>query len=375
MSRTSAERFPLITEEAMEELRARIGVEFHGPQPWLTEANVDAIRHYADGIGDTNPLRRDREYAAKTRWGKIVAPPAILYGFDRIVSGYVGGLPGVHAMFAGTDFQWHKPILEGDRITATAVLKDLIERSSQFSGRAVQQIYQIVFKNQNGETVCVADSWCFRTQRDVAREKGKYREVKPREWTDDEIAAIAEAYEREEIRGATPRFWEDVNEGDTLPTILKGPMTTTSFIAYAQGWGGLYIRAHGLAFEMFRKHPALGIRNQQNVPEPPERVHWDHDLARKVGVPAAYDYGPERVSWLSHLVTNWMGDDGFLKRLNAQVRRHCIVGDLTRCSGKVLRKYQEGNDHLVEIDVAGTNQDGEINSKGTATVALPSRNG
>jgi len=42
---------------------------------------------------------------------------------DRVVSGYVGGLPGVHAMFAGVDFAWHRVIRRGDEITSEARLK------------------------------------------------------------------------------------------------------------------------------------------------------------------------------------------------------------------------------------------------------------
>ena len=98
--------------------------------------------------------------------------------------------------------------------------------------------------------------------------------------------------------------------------MVKGPMTVTGFIAFAQGWGGLYIRANKLAWKQLQKHPGLGIPNKFGIPDVPERVHWEDDLATLVGTPAAYDYGPERCSWMSHHLTNWMGDD----RLPAQAR-------------------------------------------------------
>lgn len=372
--------FPVITDEALTELRSRIGVEVSGPDPYLTEASRDAIRHWADGIGDRNPLWRDEEHAAASRWGGIVAPPTILYAFDRICSGYVGGLPGVHAMFAGTDFRWRRPVRVGDRITARAHLAELVDRPSEFSGRAVQQIYRVSFRDSADELICEADSWCFRTQRDVARERAKYEPVEAATYTAAEIEAIAAEYAAEDIRGAEPRWFEDVAVGDPLPTVLKGPLTVTSIIAFDQGWGGLYIRAHGLAFDMFDRHPALAIPNANSAPEPPERVHWDHDLAARVGVPGAYDYGPERISWLGHLMTNWIGDDGFLRRLNVQVRRHNLVGDLTRCSGRVSRKWEEPGDGddsdegavgLVECEVEATNQRGDVTAKGVAVAELP----
>ena len=77
-------------------------------------------------------------------------------------------------------------------------------------------------------------------------------------------------------------------------------MTVTGFIAYAQGWGGLYIRANKLAWKLIDAHPGLGIKNRFGIPDCPERVHWEEEFAHEVGAPGAYDYGPERASWLTH---------------------------------------------------------------------------
>ena len=83
----------------------------------------------------------------------------------------------------------------------------------------------------------------------------------------------------EEVRGKTPRYFEDVKVGDKLPTMVKGPMTVTGFIAYAQGWGGLYIRANKLNWQQIHKHPGLGIKNRFGIPDCPERVHWESEFA------------------------------------------------------------------------------------------------
>jgi acyl dehydratase len=289
------------------------------------------------------------------------------------VSGYVGGLPGIHAMYGGTDFRWRGPIHEGARLVGDSVLHDLVERPSAFARRAVQQVYRTTFRNQEGLVVCEADSWCFRTERDAARERGKYRGVARARYGESEIATIAAAYRDEAVRGSEPRHWEAVSVGDALPAVVKGPLTVTSVIAFVQGWGSLYVRAHGLAFDLFARHPALGIPNEAGVPEPPERVHWDEPFARSVGVPGAYDYGPERVAWLGHLVTNWMGDAGALRRLNVQVRRHNLIGDVTWCRGAVTGKREEDGLALVDLDLHAVNQRGEITAQGHASVALPRR--
>ena len=59
--------FPRITDEALDHLRARIGVRIEDTlEPWCHEATRDNIRHYAHGIGDDNPLWCDPGYAARS---------------------------------------------------------------------------------------------------------------------------------------------------------------------------------------------------------------------------------------------------------------------------------------------------------------------
>jgi len=375
---TSEMRFPKITDERLEELRGRIGKPITDTiEPWCYEATRDNIRHYAHGIGDDNPLWCDPDYAAATRYGTIIAPPSFLFACDRIISGYVGGLPGVHAMWSGADWTWHLPVKRNDAVHTEAHLKDLIEHQTRFAGRAIQQIYHVKFYNQRNELIAEADSWCFRTDRDFAREKGtKYRELKakpPRRYSEAELARVYDLYAKEDVRGARPRYFEDVAVGEALPVMAKGPMTITGFIAYAQGWGGLYIRANKLAWKMIHRHKGLGIPNRFGIPDCPERVHWEPEFAQMVGAPGAYDYGPERCSWLTHHITNWMGDDGFLRRATCKIRRHNPEGDLLFISGKVTGKRIEEDRHLVDITQEAVNQDGELSVVGTGVVELPSR--
>src|SRR5262249_13802845 len=97
----------------------------------------------------------------------------------------------------------------------------------------------------------------------------KYTAVKARplkRYTDEELADIYRLYANEQIRGAAARHWDDVREGEPLPTMAKGPMTVTGFIAYAQGWGGLYIRANKLAWKQV--HPPLGPGDQEPLRHP-----------------------------------------------------------------------------------------------------------
>jgi acyl dehydratase len=370
--------FPKITDRGLDELRSRIGQPIVDTlEPWCHEATRDNIRHYAHGIGDDNPLWCDPAYAAKTQYGDVIALPSFLFACSRIISGYVGGLPGVHAMWAGADWRWHRTVRRNDALSTTAHLKALVEHETRFAGRAIQQIYHVKFFNQTSDLVAEADSWCFRTDRDYARQQGtKYADLKarkPKRYTAEELGEIYRLYAREQVRGAQPRYWEDVTEGEKLPEMVKGPMTVTGFIAFAQGWGGLYIRANKLAWKQIHRHSGLGIANRFGIPDCPERVHWEDAFARMVGAPGAYDYGPERCSWLTHHLTNWMGDEGMLRAAASKIRRHNPEGDTLFIYGHVARKFVEYGRHLVEIEQEARNQDEELSVAGTGVIELPTR--
>lgn len=375
MSEPLKREFVGITDEALDKLRQRIGVVIEDTiEPWCYEATRDNIRHYAHGIGDDNPLWCDPDYARGTRYGTLVAPPSFLFACDRVVSGYVGGLPGVHAMFAGCDIEWMRPIVRNTELRTRAWLKDLIEFDTRFAGRSVQQIYHVDFFDQDNQQLAAADTWCFRTDRDAARETGsKYSDLKggfQRVYDDETLREHAALYAAETVRGAEPRRFADIQVGEKLPRMAKGPMTVTGFICYAQGWGGLYIRANKLAWKLQMRHPAAGIKNRFGIPDCPERVHWEEEFARKVGAPGAYDYGPERCSWMSHAITNWIGDDAMLTRLYCEVRRHNLEGELLTIDGAVTGKREEDGRRLVDFELEARNQDNELSARAQATAEL-----
>jgi len=125
-----------ITDEGIARLRARIGKGFPGRRPWRTEATRDAIYHLALAIGDLSPLYLDEEYARRTRWGTLIAPPIIVNSMDTLravgSSGLPEGLPGVHSIWTGSRYEWERSVRLGDRVTSESYLKEIVERESEF---------------------------------------------------------------------------------------------------------------------------------------------------------------------------------------------------------------------------------------------------
>jgi len=94
---------------------------------------------------------------------------------------------------------------------------------------------------------------------------------------------------------------------------------------------------------------------------------------RRRAMPAQFDFGPQRVCWSMQMMTDWMGDDGTLKKISSSIRRPNLVGDTNTVKGKVGKKYIEGDEHLVDCDIWVENQTGVASAPSRATVALPSR--
>jgi hypothetical protein len=146
-------------------------------------------------------------------------------------------------------------------------------------------------------------------------------------------------------------------------------------IAWLQGASSPFMKAHRIYYEFTRRHPATEmIDTRTGKRDVPELVHMEDTRAQEIGLPGAYDYGHQRISWLGNLLTNWMGDDGFLVRLYAELRLFNVYEDTTWLKGKVTRKYvTEEGEPRVDIGCWGENQRGEITLPGRATVALPSQ--
>ncbi len=352
-------------------------------------ATEDNIMRFARGYGDINPLYRPDlypGYAEKTRWGEIIAPPMFVAAMgvsekkaltkEERERGKGGGLPGIHGFYSGNEFDFLQVIRPGDRLSVRTGLAGFEEKQSKFARRTIHLTEEFVYKNQRNELVAVQRKLRIRAERGEAQKERKYSEIGIQSYTKEEWEAIEADYDKEEIRGANPRYWEDVNVGDDLTPVVKGPFTAFSTIMYTIGTGGpprFLGGVHSEGHAHRKRHPATWTMTPYGFPDTLGRVHWDGEMAKRAGQPAYYDLGEERLCWMTHMITNWMGDGGFLRKLWAQVRLFNYYGDTTWVKGKVTRKYTNGNECLVDIDVSCVNQRGVIHAPGHATVILPSK--
>ena len=59
------------------------------------------------------------------------------------------------------------------------------------------------------------------------------------------------------------------------------------------------------------------------------------------GLPGPFDFGVQRVQIPAQLLTNWMGDEGFIRRLYIALRKPVFYGDVTIYKGTVAKKFKE----------------------------------
>ncbi len=365
------------TEKMLADMRALIGTELRTASSINNEyATRTAIMRFCEGIGDDNPLWMDEEYGKTSPFGGMIAPPSFI--FACLASVQVGW-PGLGGFHCETTLRFHAPIHLGDKI-ACKVIFDGFDgpEDSSFGGRRIKDYILQKYFNQNDELVAEFVCSRMRFERTEMQKRAQTRALEvPHPWKDDEIAAIEEQILQERPRGATPRYWEDVQVGDEIDVITKGPLGLTDFIAYIAGGAAPIPRvsAHSVALKRYHKHPKWAFRDPKtHALEPVYSVHYNDYAARLQGAQMAYDVGIQRTCWGIHALTNWMGDTGTLLEVFGQYRAHVYLGDMVRLGGRIDAKQVDAQGrHTVRLTTWARNQRGQDAMPGTAVIALPSR--
>jgi acyl dehydratase len=384
-----------ITDEAIALTRERIGYpnpfvrDGYIKEPWNVYAHQDAFRRFALCIGDDNPLYCSADYAGASRWQAPLAQPGfeMSMGVDRspLISQELdkhtrGALRGVHLFHSGGEGFYYAPIREGLKLYSSKWIADVQDKKSEFAGRSAIVTNGYCFWDNQEQVYCDGVDWFVHAERRKTKGPDSGESKRPKEqpahYTDAQLKEIDDAYANEYRRGADTLYLEDVKVGDTLPTMVKGPLTITDLIGafMAAGWYSYGSWPYRIAYLNRKVMPGFYTRNEFNAWDTLQRLHWDAALAAEVGVPATYDIGPMRKAMLCHYMSNYGGDDAWLYRLRYEFRRFNYMGDTTWISGVIT---DAGIDPKLgprlEIDLKGVNQRGDANVIGSATLLVASR--
>lgn len=382
-----------ITDESVALMRRRIGYPnptlragIHGGA-WNEVATADAIRRWSLCMGDDNPFYIDRDHARQSRWGEVIAPP----GFEKSM-GILRSKPlpedlkdtnkalrGVQLFYSGGENFYYRPIVEGVKLYRGKWVDQVEPKTSEFAGRSVVVSNGICLWDDEDKVYSDGVEWFVHAER-RKREAGGEKEDRPRDepahYTDDELAEIEAAYDAEYVRGADILYLEDVAVGQSLPRMVKGPLTVTDLINFHMGAGWLIygIWPYRLAYENRKRLRGFYSKNEYDAWDTVQRVHWDRNLAQEVGLGDIYDIGALRQTMVCHYLTNFAGDDAWIYRMRYEFRKFNYMGDVTWLHGRITEaRVDPVLGPLIEVEVRGVNQRGHDNISASATILVASR--
>ena len=137
-------------------------------------------------------------------------------------------------------------------------------------------------------------------------------------------------------------YVEDVNIGDTLPPLSKGPVQQIQLTRYAGASGDF------------------------------NPIHQDDEFAKAAGMGGVFAHGMLSMGFVAQALTDWTGA-GRVRKLGVRFAALVRLKDVVTCHGRVVSKSSKDDAHLVELEIWAENQRGEKVVTGRATVALPSR--
>jgi len=136
-------------------------------------------------------------------------------------------------------------------------------------------------------------------------------------------------------------FFDDVTEGDTGPSTAH-LLTRTDLVMYAGASGDF------------------------------NPMHTDEVSAQAAGLPSVFGHGMFTAGLLGKAITDYVGV-GNLRTYKIRFTKQTWPGETLTTQVTVARKYDEGDEHRVDLECSVTNQDGEPKLTGVAVAALPAR--
>ncbi|HEX7095193.1 MAG TPA: MaoC family dehydratase N-terminal domain-containing protein [Acidimicrobiales bacterium] len=363
----------VVTDDLARLAQTSIGGELAvDTDPHVEVATVDSIRAFARLTGDDNPLYCDEAYGRSSCLGSVVAPPLfpIATGTPTTRAGgdadelihHLRALPAEVQLETWNFFHHVRP---GTRLLRT----DVLQAADRDSVTTLKVVLQSRY-SANGVVYATRErTLCYGTtqQRSSADRRQRHR------YRAEELEAIDAAYANEFRRGAHDVSADELTVGDELPVVVKGPLTITDLVALRAGVGGgpFGVEPLRLGFLNRQRRPQFYDRDESGAFDARERLHWDEGYARACGHLSAYDYTHTRLIWASQVLTNWIGDRGFVERLSFRVRAFNYVGDTHWMHARINQVSATANVASVELELWGINQLGTVTCDGAATVSVP----
>jgi hypothetical protein len=360
-------------------------------------SNTD-IRRWAQAMHFPNRLHYDSDFAAESRFTRLVAPQSFAVATDDghgSAPACVGRIPESHLVFGGDEWWFYGPrIFAGDLIRNERIPFDYVVKETKFAGPTCFQRGDNHYYNDRGDRIATQRSTSIRYRADLAREMSSLKATEDPQWADDDLAKLEERkFEYVKMMhelGHGKRYWDDVNIGDKLPVRVFGPHSVVSFATEWRAylftlWCGVHrrtdldIEALGFTGDMAGKEqdPVLEKENPELTDGAyigPSRGHLFSRWARYIGMPRTYGYGASMGAWILDYLSGWAGEWGQVVHSNCAYRGPAFTGDITIMNATVTGKQVDTESRpVVQVDFRMTNQLDTTMSTATAEIQLPKR--
>jgi hypothetical protein len=357
------------------------------------------LEHYGSMVDWWNPLWRDPYYAQNTRWGKIMAAPFYqnllgMVQFDMEANPECGyGGPGGRGDF-GNDWEFFRPIRANDtiRVWQYCEFEDVT-----IDGKDTPHVFDCTASydhiNQNDELVSSCHIYLGNAFYAKPLPPREHKETEY-QYSQGELEYIRKLEDEEEILGAKIRYWEDVKAGDEIKSVVRGPTTVLDMVRYfgyyMVGYTDQYFGDIPPMRELTRKYSKfIKVDPVTNVSHDFTEQHlWDR-AGPSFGGKYAIELLMSQRSLIARAVTNWMGDDGFIRKfifrtngteiLKDVLDKECVpmagmmVGSTNIARGKVVNKRVENNESLVDLVMWTEDITGAPSKGAKVTVSLLSK--
>ena len=349
---------------------ARVGK----PYPFVhLEATKETLTASAVGNDYWNPLWRDEEYAKYTRWGGIIANPFYTVYIHFSVPWPQLNVPEDIGFKAGRvwweDNRFYHPVRVGDSFKIWGMRPELKDATdSDGSGPRIFRLTNGVKMISQRDEVVATRSRTMLITILPEREKWQPPVVAPLyRYTKEDLEAIRRLEDEETIRGAKPRYWEDVTVGDDVVPTVTGPITAWDSVVMIAAVGCTTIPMR----EVRRQTPdAIIVDPETGVSHKEIEIHLSEKVARMVtGQPISGGFEV----MMTRAVTNWMGDDAFFRKLTFRMYGVMELGNTVFAQARVTKKYVEDGENLVDLVVWLETIKGFVAAAGVATGRLISR--
>jgi len=137
-------------------------------------------------------------------------------------------------------------------------------------------------------------------------------------------------------------YYEDVQVGDTIPKLVKSPVSHLQLVKYAGASGDF------------------------------NPLHTDPKIGELIGVGGIIAHGMLIMGFVGQLLSDYVGPTT-LRKFDARFKGMTRLDDVITCTGTITEKYETDGEARIAGKVQATDQNGEVKVAGTFVAALPHR--